>query len=144
MLVRARRRALDNSPSVGRRWQVKNSWGHGHDLPSPRPTPGPATHSHSRPGTRVTQARPTQHPLVPIHLQLVGVYNFCLSHQMGNLDTNHHTWLEHIQAIRTSAQSMYNESRKPQHRCTYIRHKCAISMRQVMDMTRIPPCHLST
>jgi hypothetical protein len=40
-----------------------------------------------------------------------------------------HDLLEHIQAIKTPAQSMQNESRKPQHRRTYIRHKCKISMR---------------
>ena len=46
----------------------------------------------------------------------------------NSMDT---TWLQHIQAIETSALSMHNESRKPhgQHRCTYIRNKCEISMR---------------
>jgi hypothetical protein len=62
---RCMRRALDNRPSMGLRWQVKNSWGHDHDLPSP------ATHSHIRPAPR-----PTQRPRVRIHLQLVGTCNF--------------------------------------------------------------------
>jgi hypothetical protein len=52
--------ALGNRLSVGLRWQVKNSWGHDHDLPSP------ATHYHSRPATC-----PENHSLVQIHLQLV-------------------------------------------------------------------------
>jgi hypothetical protein len=52
------------------------------------------------------------------------------SRELGH-QQHRHDLLEHIQAIETSAlaQSMHNESRKPQDRRTYIWHKCEMSMR---------------
>ena len=83
--------ALGNCLSVGLRWQVKNSWGHDHDPPSQ------AIHFHSSPATS-----PEQRPLVQIHLQLVGTCKICLSHQVGNRDTN---------SMDTTCRNTYKPSR---------------------------------